>query len=278
MYPATYGFIDPGNAVEVDHPLFAKGLPSAWLMQPLGMGAGSRLLDLMGRNHGTLTGMDPSGSATSGWQRGTRPGGVGVPLGFDGVNDYTISQPWNDPRTAFSWSVTFSPSETYSSSVGNAYRGLMAAYIGANDRDQLFYEKSSGSICWGIGSGGVFTFPYQVSYVTTFTTGTIYQIVVSRNGNSYGMYINGALVATGSNVATSTSGSRSTILGQDGAGSYAPATIYEAAIYPYPLSLASIAALYDSSLRGHPDLIRRVSTSKIFVPQTAANALFFAAI
>lgn len=72
------------NAVNLDAPL-NRGLTSWFVSAPGVPNAGSRWVNLCGKNHGTLTNMDQG--STSGWSTLKRPGGFGG-LAFDGTNDY----------------------------------------------------------------------------------------------------------------------------------------------------------------------------------------------
>lgn len=75
------------NPVNRNHGL-NKDLVGWWLNVPHWQG-GTVFRDLMGKHHGTLTGMDPA----TDWVQGGRPGGWGA-LDLDGTNDY-INIPHN---------------------------------------------------------------------------------------------------------------------------------------------------------------------------------------
>jgi hypothetical protein len=77
--------LDVANPINYAMPQ-ARNLQALWVVRPGFMG-GTSWVDLTRRQVTTLTGMAPTGSATSGWGLTTRKGGSGE-MRFDGVNDY----------------------------------------------------------------------------------------------------------------------------------------------------------------------------------------------
>lgn len=76
------GTIRTSDPVNLNHPL-NQGRVAWWMALPH-LASGPTWTDLMGLNHGTLTGM---GNAANGWRSTTRPGGSGHVL-FDGATGY----------------------------------------------------------------------------------------------------------------------------------------------------------------------------------------------
>lgn len=164
---------------------------------------------------------------------------------FNGTNQYfSSSASWDDPKTTYTWSAWFKPTSTLNSSMSPAFQAIMGGFIDANNRDQLYYQKSNGSLEFSMCVASVCTTP--LSYVSTYTAATWYHVAVTRDSsNNWKMYVNGASVATGSNSTASTSGNRTTYIGQEGALSYFGGSIDESRIYNRALSPAEVTQLYN---------------------------------
>lgn len=125
---SRYSYVDPGCAINWDHPL-AKGL-QIWILPglpgtPFG---GSRALNLVGRNHGTVTGATISAPI---WDKQSPAGGCGS-LRFDGTDDsITLTQnstlPFN--FTIQGWirptAVAFASGNIFSSYQNSSGDGVM---------------------------------------------------------------------------------------------------------------------------------------------------------
>lgn len=130
------GYVDMQRPVNWDCPL-NRGLVSWWAILPDTNRGSVTLRDLCGRNHGTLTNMEPD----SDWVTSTYPGQYGG-LYTDGTNEYiTATLPGTDVIGSWTFEAVVSWGSGRIFRVGTAGTQTMFLYNGTN----LYYETSSGS-------------------------------------------------------------------------------------------------------------------------------------
>ncbi len=195
---------------------------------------------------------DTSGNANTGTWNGTGtrhwlPGKVGEGGNFNGSDDYVETASWAAPTANLTWEAWFKPTNTFNGSMSPSYQIIANTFIDANNRDQLFYDKSAGALRYSIGVSGSFT--NVLSYTSTYTAGTWYHAVVTRNSNSWVMYVNGASVATATDATSSTAGNRKVEIGRDGGGDFFNGQIDNVRIFNYARTTAQVAWDYN---RGGP--------------------------
>ena len=256
----------PNQAVNLQHPL-AQGLVSWWRVGRTGYGTNT-WYDLMGQNHATLTNMDVHG-ATSGWHATTRPGGDGE-VRFDGSNDYGLIP--HVAGNAFDLATATPRSMAW----------WMVQGSGLVDVNILSKQQNSGSyIGWGVNirniSGFVSYFLYnnglsfQVTWPSGYKDGILrhFAYTYSGSGTAAGVrgYVNGQSVSLTTIIDTLAGASTSNAVGfeisgrGDGAANWWNGTLDDILWYPnVVLSASQVATLYQSSLLGHPGLLKRRST------------------
>jgi hypothetical protein len=177
-----YNYVDPTNAVNWAHPL-NRGRVAWWLTPPGVGGGGSRLLDLAGRNHGTLINMVPS--TTSGWQ----PNGGFSSLAFDGVNDYVLT-PFTTALNDFTVSATFFSAT--SPGLGNFGRIVDKNFATG------FWLGSDGATgtgtSWG---GGIVNAPFTYVTLSNFAW---HRITMTRRGTTKTIFGDGGSVSATATV------------------------------------------------------------------------------
>jgi len=239
-----------------DHPLW-RGLRGLWL--PVAETAkGGTLYDLSPyRNHGTLTYMDPA----TGWVATDR----GMALDFDGVNDFVDCG--ND------------------SSLANLVEGeftLSVLAYKSNTDDDLISNgiSASGTYLLQVATGGYAKgHVWRSGSTATVVTGTIalasgwhmlHQVV---DAAALRIYVDG-VYDNGSGLNGTPVGSSNIIrIGSRGSSNYWLGLIALAAIHARALTASELATLYNQSLQGYPDLIRRTPTRRMFyfAPSAAVN-------
>lgn len=248
------GFVDTANPVS-DHPL-NQGLAGWWLPLPNNAG-GSRLFDLKGGNHGTLT----NGPA---WTAG--PGGLQA-LSFDGTNDaVTVAQVASlEPSAAVTCECAF-------------YRSGSQA---ANDRlVEKEYSNAAAPpyVSYGLEWRGTNTLAAVCSAGGTLRTGTAAAVadlawthaVMTYDGANMRLYLNGveAVAATACSGALAYSGTNGMLDfgGRNTSGEYFSGGIQSVRVYSSARSAGEVGLLYDQWRRGFPDLLRRFNRRSYFSP------------
>ncbi len=235
-------YIDLGNPV-ASHPL-NDGLVGWWMGLPNNSG-GSTLFDLLGKNHGTLTGGTSWGSGVGGLPA----------VGYNGSDYVELNAAQLLGGTSSPFTVEF---DCYmGDSNGNALAtlnyggaGLFFGYVNINGNYQGW---SLGDSSWqpqqdgrsGLVAGRYHVvFTYNGSGVGSTANYGIYQNAVAgtvANAGAYGG--NGAVSRLGYHVGA-----------DDWLG-----TIYSTRVYNRALSADEVGRLYEQSLVGYPHTLRRYS-------------------
>lgn len=243
------------NPVVREHPL-NQGLVGWWMGLPHNSGSNT-LFDLMGLNNGTLT----NGPT---WTAGQN--GFGA-VRFDGVDDYV-----NCGRTAQMQCTAISTFEIYLWI--NSFPGSGKLYI-----SNLFSDDSNTttlSSIWRIGSQGSSSYAKRIGINfcdtanrdtqnnTDLTAQVWTHVVVTTDGTNARWYLNGQLDTTSAYTYTPRSSSANFYIGASadwggGGGGTRNFDGVISSIRYWPtraLSASEVAALYDQTLRGYPDLLR----------------------
>ena len=233
------GIVFTPDPVERHHPLNA-GLVAWWLGLPEVSG-GRQLFDLMGLNHGTLTN-GPTWAAD--------PGGFGA-VNLDGSDDYvTCGSPAalnvQGPLTLSCWAyLPAVPSSGEPGIVTNgAYKFGLTYYI-------------NGQVYFYLGSGGS-------NVAAAVAAGGWRHLVGTWDGTTAAgglkLYLAGQQIASAfsSNSTTGASGPFQVGNVSGNSGQYLNGRIGDVRLSNRCLSASEVAALYDQTVRGHPDTLRRV--------------------
>lgn len=230
-------YLDLGNPV-ADHPL-NQSLVSWWLPLPNNSG-GSRLFDLRGGNHGTLT----SGPT---WTAG--PNGFGA-VQFDGSNDYVDLG--NAPQLEITGHLTLAAFVRTTDLSG--YRELLQCAQGGSPFNGYGFGTGSNGNKFGYWQNG---FSDWQNSGTDCKDDKYHLWTVTVDSATGSFYLDGRPDGTFSAGSRSASGQQKSI----GAGANVPR--YLACklgclwVYSRALSASEVAGLYDQTLRGHPDTLRR---------------------
>jgi hypothetical protein len=244
--------LDVGNLVNESHPL-ANKLLVWWFCVPQLMG-GTRLRDLVGATHGTLTSMAVSPTATSGWGRSTtRPGGWGE-LRFDGVGDLVSTGKQILPTTPTKFTLT----------AWAKLSSLAAAQIFVNWtltsglRIGLYYQSANTFLSFTVNNA-----TNSATSDAAASTGVWYHVAgVYDSANATTkqvLYVNGVRQTTTANAAAATVSGYTVVLGARADASL-PLTgmLDDVRIYTRALGDKEIMALYQNSRLGCPDLLNRL--------------------
>ena len=240
--------IDHANPINWTHS-FARGLLSWHRVLP-GVSDGLYWRDLCNRSHATLTNMEPR-STTSGYRGTARPGGDGE-VRFDGSNDQGIASltatAWPNPIdwTMAAWGFPVA---------GTGFQGLCGWANAAAERRELFIDSSkipgvsSGTDFRTATSGGAVLTGVWVHLAATYIEG-----VTNLYRNGVSLTLSTPSGATPRNQANtffigSLVVASSTFLWNGAAD--------DVMVWQYGFPPEGIAALYQSSLLGHPGLLRR---------------------
>lgn len=237
------------NPVNWSHPL-NRGLVSWYLAMP-GWNYGSTWRDLCGRNHGTLTNMDP---ATDWVSAVGRPGGFGS-LDFDATNDYVhcgTTLPFMSTLTVSAWIK-------YNS--GNDTHGYPVEHVVDSNN------------CWMIhivAGGATANLAFKIKVAASETRNAVavgatlntweHWICTAVSGGSLAIYKNGQPQTLGVDGNTSfTSTARFDL----GGGSHSTNTQFggqldDVRIYSRAISFTESWALYNDSRQGYPGTLNRI--------------------
>jgi hypothetical protein len=225
-----------GNPLNRSHPL-ARGVAGFWL--PLSNNSGgSRLFDLAGSNHGTLT----NGPT---WTAGVN--GFGA-VSLDGTDDYIEC----------GTTVTSVTSQM-----------AMACWM----RQDVDADNTQTLICWGgtnqywmslsfngatlVLNGEYIGYPSLSSSVSLKGTGWRHIGGQRTAAGDFELYLDGNLIASGAKVASPGTSGVFTIGRLTGSILYTRAILAGAVAYSRSLSAPEWSALYDQSRRGFPTLLNR---------------------
>lgn len=257
------GGVAADSPVETGHPL-NRGLVSWWL--PLDGNSGGRtLFDIAGRNHGTLTN-DPT------W--GVGPNGFGA-VQFDGSNDYVecgtaglSALGGNANRTIACWARPSGLSAYLVAASLDAGGGVGWAYL----RVQLSASGTQWQVNARQGNSTEAYFEFG-----TPTVGKWDHVALTiDSAYNFTAYLNGVKQNTAdvSSVGLYSGSGASMRLGTYSlGGAYWNGAVGTTQVYNRALSASEVYGLYEQSLRGYPDLLRRTSSSTWFVPESGGAAL-----
>lgn len=232
--------IDIGSPVNWSRPL-TRGLVSWWMALP-NWNRGTKWFDLCGRNHGTLTNMDPATDWVG--PRG-RPGGFGC-LDFDGSNDYvnilgTTSSTFmlTNPFTIACWyKFTGSTSLLYVMSIGRSFRqiGFRTRSLGANIdlyRDGTIVEST------GLSLGNQW-----------------HHLAGTYDGTNIALYVDGQQIGTAASGSASDASPVTWKIGSDAVGGQCfQGGIDDVFVFTNWKSPTEVLALYNDSRLGHPQML-----------------------
>lgn len=245
--------INFANSVS-NHPLNA-GLVGWWL--PLRNNSGGRtLFDLCGKTHGTLT----NGPT---WTAGRSPE-FGL-LTLDGTDDYVT---FGTPASLASLSaVTVSAVVRFPNFSGFQMCWTRASSTYPGGRDWEFRGNQTNAVPYGsFRVGGTLR---EVTGPTAITANVWHHVAMMYDGAAVTVWVDGRQQA--STAATgSVASSRELRFGSFSDN----ADFGEVAFEGFRIDAAAVspAFLHDQSLRGYPDLLRRLPTSRSFVGQAAGGS------
>ena len=257
MRIGTTSHINYGFPVNWQAPL-NRGLVAWYYILPQRYG-GLRLLDLVGRKHGTLTSIGSS-SATSGWGSTTRRGGYGE-MRCDGTND-------NVALTAYS--TGFSNSEatvTWWSKTRTAGTENVVPYEHQSGNAGFsFFPYSNDTIYLGV---------FDSSRIVTALTPPVsllswvhFALTTAAGTNNYRLYFNG--VNTNNYTRDTFSVATGPYIAGGFAGGFFGGSFDDIRVYNRPLSPSEIAELYIRSRQYYPQELNRISR-RIWIPTAAAG-------
>lgn len=233
------------SPVNWSHPLNC-GLASWWLVRP-DLVRGNTWYDLCGRNHGTLTNMDP---ATDWVGAAGRPGGFGA-IDFDGTND-RVSMTTPSAITLSSQPITL---------VAHAMARGDGNFLWVSEPTTHYVRlmRYENAVYANTSSSG--TNAYKFS---TLPTGAwAHLVAVFESGSSSSspeVYVNGArqTLAVITTLASQTADGNIHIGARSGPGFFLSGQVSEARIYNRALSAAEVLALYQDSCQGYPGTLARL--------------------
>lgn len=243
----------PAPLVE-GHPL-NRGLVSWWLPLP-GLDGGRFLYDVAGQNHGTLT----NGPT---WTAG--PNGFGA-VQFDGADDYVERSAFAwDPSGGYTYSLAVRPGFASTSKTRQGVVCWRASGAGDQNRVRLIWLDATSGFYLDDRDR------YAFSARPTFGAGEWHHLAVTKPASGAAQYYwDGSPFATTTVIdlgGVEPANSYPLYLGWDSeaAGRVWSGLMADVRIHSRALSASEVAALYDQSLRGHPDTLRRVSGAAWFV-------------
>jgi hypothetical protein len=169
-------------------------------------------------------------------------GEVGQALSFDGVND-TVTVP-DDPDWSLPGDFTIDTWVNFA-----AYNGLADALVAQNEgfgttsKWMFWYEGASNGLGFQYGAGGVGAHPLQ--YAWSPTVSQWYHVAVSRSGSDFTLYIDGAVVDTGTSSVPIPDAAAPLTLGWGETDWFFNGQLDEPEIYQRALSTAEIKAIHD---------------------------------
>lgn len=232
------------------HPL-NRGLVSWWLNMP-GWTFGSTWRDLCGRNHGTLTSMDPATDWVS--PRG-RVGGLGA-LDFDATNDY-VAVPNGSINflNGGQWSI----SVWYNLRTNASFPRVLAQAIdGYNTFSFVVFTGGYPSVSTVI--GGVTT---TVDYAQLNLQNAWVHLLAVIDSTPSAMYRNGIALSTATSGSSNTHASNVgiTIGARTDASRFWDGWLDDIRIWNRKLTEPEAWALYNDSRQGYPGTLNRVRRS-----------------
>lgn len=254
------GGIYYGDPVNRAHPL-NRGLVSWWLPLPW-YSSGPRLIDIAGKNHGTLTNGPTWMPGPNGFGAVATSGGGYVPVG---------------DITAISGvpAITIVVDALWRSSVGTgANPALFSKSQPGADCDLLFWSGTQvfariGNSDNEYGIGGAIKFDARQQTAVVFDgggTGNAERLKLYQDGVPQTLSYTGTILATTGNNSLAANIGRYTFN-----GATTNATFYSVRLHNRGLSASEVAALYDQARRGYPDTLRYLSTKTYLLGTGAAG-------
>lgn len=254
--------VRPGTTLlpNLNHPLNV-GRVAWWKITPSNYGGG-KLIDVMGRNHGSMIAMQ---NANNGWRGVAPPGGWGSVL-TDGSAGYvsfflsfllaTYTNP-PPPLTLSYWSLW----------VGGTFGGMVDARYSTGHQGFILYQTA------GVNNLYSFQPNVQISGSVTVNDGRWHMLTATFDaGGNYRLYTDGVLDAgphAGANWTLTLGGATGQMtMGHDYATDYGHAYCDSLSLHSRCLSAAEVAADYALSRQGYPGVLSRVSPAAWSVPTT----------
>lgn len=226
----------------------------------------NRWRDLCGRNHGTLTNMDPATDWVG--PRG-RPGGFGA-LDFDGSDDLAsaASFPFLSPPFALScWFRPFTTGDAkYCSFIarGAAFENNSNYAFGwRRDASRIFCYWRNGATLYGSESAG-----------SAAPAGTwCHAVAVLDSSSNLSVYKNGVLLFSDGSNSAPTDGSQPLTIGKPNSTTSTDLAfngmLDDVRIYNRALSAAEVQQLYNESCMGYPNGLARIATPYGYAQEAA---------
>ena len=248
-----------GNPVNRNHPL-NRGRVAWWLtLQGAGYYGGTRLLDLMGATHGTLTG-GPTWKSALG-----RVGGSGS-LSFDGSNDYVDygSRPALDSHAEVTIAFWIRGPQTQTQYSRIVEKGSNTDFYIANGRTLANDGKLS---FVGTGNG----VPYAETGAIMDGV-TWHHVVATASGITLKMFVDGIEVSSAVLITWTNTGTDNFNVGSNnsGGGFFGQFELDDLGYWNRALSASEVLALYNESRQGNPDTLNWIR--RPWLAQTAAAA------
>lgn len=246
----TLGRVDETNPVEWGSAL-NRGLVSWWLPLANRMGTGT-LFDIAGSNRGTLTNGPTWAAGPNGFPGMVFSGTVSGGAKCSAANRIPQFATEDGTIVVTAMTTTFTGKD-------------VAFYVGASADSSpalSLQMRSNGIYIEGYGNGVT---PNLLG-ATSLAVNTVYHMVfTTANAGTNTVYLNGKSDAN--NTSTPQSGTYASVTVGSFNNNYDGfnGTILDAALYSRALSASEVYALYDQSLRGYPDLLRRYSNASWFV-------------
>jgi hypothetical protein len=234
--------VNLADPVNREHPL-NRGRVGWWLTLP-GLAGGGTFWDLMGLNHGALTGM----GAGLGWKGTSRPGGYGALQG-DGTAACVIipNSPSLNPTVGVTCSCWVKPAST-------ADAGLVCKDSNVG-RSYCLDIESSGKPQFFIGPSQVVS-----ASTTILTPGQWIHVCGTYNGAGTALYINGIQVATAAGSPTLNVTTGTVQLGAReyaGLREFCNGQIDDCSIWNRGITPIEVYGLFNLSRLGYPGVLNR---------------------
>ena len=241
-----------GNPVNRNHPL-NRGLVSRWLtLQGGGYYGGTRMLDLMGANHGTLTN-GPTWQSAQG-----RPGGSGSLNFVQASGHYVDLGSCAHSGTEWSGGIWFKTSQNHTPTTINLFgRAELGSY------DWMIYLQSNAiNLFWHDGASAD-----NIQWNVTYSDNVWRHVFVTFNAGVATMYGDGVSVATKSSAVVSVRSVQTVKIGRGWDATY-QGDADGATIFNRAPSAPEVLALYNDSRLGSPDTLHWIR--RPWLAQTAA--------
>jgi hypothetical protein len=251
--------LNVSNLLERSHSLLT-GATYWWLTIP-NLAGSNKWYNLIGSVNGTLTNMN---SGSSGWRGASRPGGFGE-LNFDGSNDFVTGGTAPTIGTAYTWSIWLCG--TTVSGTGGTTQPLQVG--SSSDSFGFSWGHTNGTFTrslWHKDAGNTYSNIAVSGGSNALAASTWYHLVGTWSGTILCLYVNG-VKQTGSGVgATSVKATAGSLFVGASASSLWPGKIDDFILWNRDLSATEVRALYEQSINGYPDILRRINEVSYFLP------------